>query len=240
MSGDDEAFEALRRANPVPLVDAGARPDPAPDDVLRRIVGGHVRPAVPRRKAGAAAAVALGLVAVGAAGWTLAGPRGEPSKPLTVGCYAAADLGGRVEVAVQDGRRPEDICADLWRKGVLGEGVVPPLAACVLASGTVGVFPGTGPAVCVAVQGTPARQPAVTGEPDPVALRLALVEALRAEGCVGVERAVDLVRRALDDGGFRGWTVEVAGTAGPDRPCATLGFDVPAARVVVVPGPRVP
>lgn len=239
MSGDDQAFDALRRANPVPLIDAGARPDPVPVDVLRRIVAGGVRPAFPRRRARAAAALALGLVAVGTAGWTLVGPRDEPSKPLTVGCYAVADLGGRVEVAVQDGRPPEDICADLWRKGVLGEGVVPPLAACVLASGTVGVFPGTGPGVCVAVQGTPAR-PAVTAEPDPVALRLALVETLHAEGCVGVERAVHLVRRALDDGGFRGWTVEVAGTPRPDRPCATLGFDVPAARVIVVPGPRVP
>ncbi|MFP5319992.1 MAG: hypothetical protein ACLGI2_17085 [Acidimicrobiia bacterium] len=236
---EDHAFEALRRANPVPLVEAGPPPGLVPDDVFHRIVAGEAGGAVSRRRT-RVAFVAVAMVATVTAGWTvLAGPD-EPTNRLTVGCYATVDAGGRVEVVVRDGRTPEEICARLWREGVFGGAAVPPLAACVLASGAIGVFPGTGPGVCAAVQGAPAQEPDAAGGPDPVALRLSLLEALHAEGCVRPERAVDLIRRALADGGYQGWTVEVAGTPGPDRPCATLGFDVPGARVVVVPGPRAP
>ena len=239
MSDQRDAFEVLRQANPVPGAEAGGLARLVPDDVLAAVLaGGREQPARRRRRR---IAVSVGVVAaLATVGWTMFTSRTEPSKPLTVGCYAAADLDGRIEIAVLDGGTPEEVCAGLWQRGVFGAGPTPPLVACVLQSGTVAVLPGTGARTCAAVEAVALRGGNGGNQPDPVALRQSLVAALRSSGCVSVPRAVELVEGQLAEGGYRSWTVEVAGDPGPDRPCASLAFDVPRERVLVVPGPPVP
>lgn len=240
MSGKHDAFDALCRANPVRLADVHPGTVPEVEDVFRRIVAEPLGRPARRPARRRVAAMAAGVVVLATAAWTVFDPDDEPSKPLTVGCYAAADLDSRVEIAARDGRTPVEVCGEMWRRGVFGPGPRPPLTACLLPSGTVAVLPGAASGVCTAIQAVP--RPSTGGSapaagPDVVALRLALVEAVRAEGCTSVTRAADLARSALAEGGFQGWDVEVTGAAGPDRPCASLGFDVPGRRVLVVPGP---
>lgn len=110
-----------------------------------------------------AGAVAV-LVGGGAAGAAAAGFF-RVTDTSTGFCYSADSLGAvRVEYATADGNAAEnglDVCAVYWRSGAFREGVpadpdavptgqghpVPPLTACALETGQVGVFPGDA-AVC--------------------------------------------------------------------------------------------
>lgn len=72
-----------------------------------------------------------------------------PTAP-EVGCYAAASLDADTAVLATDGRSPLDVCAEVWASGALVVGANAPrvLEACVVPSGSVGVFPGDRPGVC--------------------------------------------------------------------------------------------
>jgi hypothetical protein len=239
MTTEREVFDLLRRAKPVAPEAVVAS---AVDEVLERILA---TPPVeiaqaPRRPVRRLALVVGTVAALAAVGWTAFTLRSEPSKPLTVGCYAAADLDSRTEVVVAEGKSPAEACRDLWRRGVFGAVAVPDLAECVLASGSVGVFPASGGDTCADVQAARLRPESSAGTPDVVALRQALVETFRAQGCLPAAPAREIVGRHLAERGFDGWTVEVTGTFGPERPCASLAFDVPASRILIIPVPRMP
>lgn len=246
MTGERDAFDLLKLANPVPArASDDATMAATLDEVLDRIVASPPverrslwRPVRRRRRLRIAV---VGVMALGTVGWTVFALRDEPTKPLTIGCYEAADLDARVEVAAADGRPPEEVCRELWRRGAFGNVPVPDLAACVLATGTVGVFPGTGAGTCADVQSAPLPPDTTApGTPDVVALREALVETYLAEGCIAAGPAREIVARHLAERGFTGWTVVVGDGFGPERPCATLAFDVESSRVLVVPVPRMP
>ncbi len=240
MATERDAFELLRRANPVP---GEALVASAVNDVLERVLAAppaETDPA-PGRPTRRLAVVVVGiLAALAAVGWTALTLRSEPSKPLTVGCYAAADLDSRAEVVVADGRPPEEACRDVWRRGAFGDVPVPDLAECVLPSGSVGVFPASGGNTCADVQAGRHRPGPSEGKPDVVALRQALVETFRDEGCLGAASAREIVRRHLAEHGFDGWIVEVTGNFGPERPCASLAFDVPTSLILIIPVPGTP
>lgn len=237
MTGGHDAFDALRSANPLP---EGTRLEPllvAAKEVLDRAIA---EPPPPRRWPRRAAVTVVAGMALATAGWTAVSLLDQADRTVTVGCYAAAHPRGQVEVVAHDGRSPVELCAELWQHGAFGPDPAPALQPCVLPSGTVAVVPGKQPETCAALGASPLEPPAPGGEADVMALREALVAAVMSEGCIEVPRAVELVERALAQGRFIGWTVQVTGGSGPDRPCATLGFDVPSERVLVVPGPRPP
>jgi hypothetical protein len=227
----DERHRSIVEAPPAPLPLA-----------LRRLPR---RPPYRRRRLAAAALV----VAMTTVGWAIYQATREPTKPSTIVCYAAADLGSRTQVVVNDGRPPTDICADLWRRGVFGETSVPPLVACVIPSGVVGVVPSAGPDTCTAMGAsslapspTTTSDPSTTGSTPSTTLDPAtLTEALSAQFrglCYAEDQARELVERELAARGLGDWTVVSQGTFTAERPCATLAVGEGTVRLIPAPPPR--
>jgi hypothetical protein len=89
------------------------------------------------------------LAALAVTGFTTYALTREPAHLESVGCFETAELDGNIAVVSADGRSPTAICAELWRQGAMGPGPAPDrLAACVLETGAVGVFPGSGKDTC--------------------------------------------------------------------------------------------
>src|SRR5438270_11287110 len=119
MANQRDPFTILRHANPVTeseleevwtstqleVLDRvlSSVPSPAPSPARQRRRSRPLRgpgPWRPRPRL----VVALIVIAVAGVGWTVYLSARKPSKPLTVGCYEAADLNSRTAVAVNDGR----------------------------------------------------------------------------------------------------------------------------------------
>lgn len=194
------------------------------------------RSSMRRRLVFAFAALGVVLVATGFGAYALT--RDEPTHFDSIGCFDSADLRANAAIVGVDGRSPAEICAEVWATGGFGPGrAVPPLQACVLETGAVGVFPGSGAEVCnrlgIAALGSGYEAKAARF----AKLRNAIVAGLRQ--CVGEDRARSLVRDTLEGHGFSGWRFELVAPFTAERPCAELGgLDVERKRVVVVPGER--
>lgn len=181
-------------------------------------------------------AAALLLGATGVATYVLTRPATHLE---SVGCYERADLGANTTIVSMDGRDPVAICAELWEDGDVGPGSVPELAACVLPSGAVGVFPRSGDETCNSL-GLANLAAGFTESAKKVADLHAAVVARFAIDCFDEARARRLVESELAAGGFRGWQVEVAGGGfGDERPCASFGTDAARNVALVIAGERV-
>jgi hypothetical protein len=167
----------------------------------------------------------------------------EPSHLESIGCFETAELEGNVAVVNADGRDPTAICADVWQQGAFGTVAVPEhLAACVLETGAVGVFPSSGEDTCEQF-GLADLPPTYAAEAEHfAALRDAIVEKLgasssgRSEGdlkCVGEQEARAFVRQELDARGYEDWSIEAFGGGR----CAEVGFDGERKIVFLVLGP---
>ena len=177
------------------------------------------------------------VVAVLSAGFTFYALR-QVSEPLTIGCYGQADLDADTAVVGADGSSPVAACEELWRQGSFGGGSVPPLTACVLPSGAVGVFPTGGEDTCERLGMAAVDSASYPEEVDEgVGLRTALVDEFVARECVSEQQAMDLVNRELRGRGLEDWTVEVSGSFDIRRPCASLAFEPKSKKVSLVPIP---
>jgi hypothetical protein len=274
---DFDPLERLRAANPVPAGQLDDLVFGAPAQALfRRIVAldasAPVRarqsrtPVAPvttaprppsRRRIPKVAVVGAALaVSVGVAGYALVGH--QPSKSATVACFMAADLRANTAVVDVDRRGPGAACADFWATGAFGRPAIPPpLRACILESGVVGVFPeDPGRDVCLDLGLTAAAPPSPTTTggrgPGPtngpiseddrfLMFRDAILARVIGQPCIGPEPATALVREELGRAGLGGWTVRTGeGGFTAERPCASLSF-LPAERtVVLVAGPPTP
>jgi hypothetical protein len=243
MSGPDP-FDVLRQVNPV---DPDQLPDsdsPGGRELLETILGQPHRRSdrrwLPRvalrapRRSRLIPAVAVLALALGAGAWALT--RGV-SEPLTIGCYAAPDLAAKTAVISADGRSPVDACREVWKAHEFGGRTTPPLAACVLHSGALGVFPDNG-STCNALGLPPVSSTYKANTTPAVQLKERLVEAFLNEKCLDEERARTLVKDEFDRLDLRGWRVETTAPFTTDRPCATLAFDLKQNTVLLVPGPR--
>jgi hypothetical protein len=183
----------------------------------------------------AGGALVVASLVTAAAVWVVTRPAGNPTR---VACFAAADLDADTAVvAASAGGDPITSCEEVWRNGSFrGWGAVPPLAACVLASGTVGVFPGD-PSLCDRLG--LARHVAEGADWDARVGQLVdgLTSELASPACVDVAVAADLVRERLDQLDLDGWTLIAPATVAPDRPCASVAFDPPAKTITLVPVP---
>jgi hypothetical protein len=193
--------------------------------------GGGRRPS--KRLVVGIAVATVGLVAAAAA-WVVTRPADNPTR---VACYAAADLEADTAPLAAGLGDPIAACEEVWRTGPFQAwGAVPPLAACVLASGGVGVFPGE-PSVCDRLG--LARLATESGDWNARVTQLVdgLTAELAAPSCVDVAVAADLVRQRLDQLDLDGWTLIAPATVVPERPCASVAFDPPARTVTLVPVP---
>lgn len=205
---------------------------------VSRIISGAKR-RQHRRRVAMSAVPAVGLVAAGGAALLTS----DDLVVTNVVCFDKADLNdpnlGQVTPG-NDGRSPEDVCAEVWRRGdmhpVGAPGIVPPLTACAIdhngvgmTRGTVGVFPTDEEGFC----SRPGLQPMPDGyenEVRPFAqmtddMALAIRDAAVQEGgseeraCLTADSAVGIVAQVLRDHGYDDWTVQV----GHDQegPCRT-------------------
>ena len=179
MKDGSDPFETLRRINPV---DPSTLPDPERSrealDAMERIIRGDAAAAegerfrrtrslwrTRRRRVYLVPIVAAAALAAATLAWALT--RG-PTQHLDIGCYATIDLHGRAAVVPATEASPIETCEKLWLTGVFGK-PPPPLEACVLPSGAVGVFPSPEENSCERLNLAPAP---AGSEPPPSSVEL--------------------------------------------------------------------
>ena len=241
-------FEILLRANPVdrdrlPEVSESAHGralleeiiDMAQPTTTTRSV--PAPPPSPRRRRSRMLIPIVAAAAVLSMGFTVYALTRDVTEPSGIGCYAEADTGAKTVVVGADGRPPVAVCEAVWAGGAFGPGEMPPLAACVLTTGAVGVFPG-GPETCASLDLAPLDGTTYPGEVgDFIAFRTALVDRFRAAGCLNEQAASEAVREEFATRGLSGWTVVTESRFSAARPCASLAFEPEAKRVSLVPIP---
>jgi hypothetical protein len=154
----------------------------------------------------------------------------------SIGCYATADLGADTTIVSADGRDPVAICTELWQQGVVGRGKAPAqLAACVLDSGAVAVFPAAGRDTCNSL-GLANLAEGFAADAGRVADLSGAVTARLAVDCVSEGEARGLVQQELAARGFAGWRVDVAGDGySAARPCTQFGTDASGRLALLIP-----
>lgn len=179
---------------------------------------------------------AIAIVALGsaAAGYELTRP---VTSPLSVGCYAAPSRTA-LAVVVPSGTSATATCRPLWLNGTLGGGGVPPLYACVLPSGALGVFPSRDGTPCARL-GLAQPAPATGATGRAIRLREALVhDEATSRGCLDEGAARRDVQTALASLGLSGWRTVVQPGFSLAQHCSGYGIDVAGRTVYVVPQPR--
>ena len=215
---------------------------------LVREVAMWEREAQRRRRRLALVIIPAVLAVLAVTGFTTYALTREPTHLESVGCFETAELDGNIAVVNADGRAPTAICAGLWRQGDMGAVPAPEsLAACVLETGAVGVFPSSGEDTCEHL-GLADLPPTYVAEAERfAALRDAIAAELGASygsterdpKCLREKEARALVRRELDARGYEDWSIEVIGGGFTESPCAAvgLGFDGERKAVFLVPEP---
>lgn len=178
------------------------------------------------------AVAALGLAAFA---WAIA--PSSVTKPATVGCYAADSLNADTAV-VDGGSDPFGACSAVWANGQLGAPSHPLLAACVLPSGSLGVFPSSsGESVCSQMSLATPTQPYPNNESRAFqSFKTAIVAHFMATSCMSPAQAQATVARDLESHGLSAWTT-TSGAFTADRPCAGLAFNTDQHQIVLVPQP---
>lgn len=250
MTEDTDPIEALRAANPV---DSRRLTDPSASSSARALfeeitmspqilappsstVDDSDDSKLPRRltrRVVMAPVIAIAVVGLAAFAWAIA--PSTVTKPTTVGCYAADSLSSDAAV-IDGGSDPIGACSGLWAKGQLGPPSAPLLAACVLPSGALGVFPSSsGEAVCGQMNLATPTQPYPNGESRAFeSFKGAVVADFTATSCMSPAQAQSTVTRELDGHGLSTWTTSKA-TFTADRPCAGLAFNTDEHQVLLVP-----
>jgi hypothetical protein len=215
---------------------------------LVREVAMWERSARRRRRRLALVLVPAVLAVLAVTGFTTYALTREPTHLESIGCFETAELDGNIAIVNADGRGPTAICAELWRQGDMGPGPAPEsLAACVLETGAVGVFPSSGIDTCEQLGLADLPPTYAAGAERFAALRDAIAAELGASygsterdpKCLREEEARALVRRELAARGYEDWSIEVIGGGFAESPCTAvgLGFDGERKVVFLVPEP---
>jgi len=188
------------------------------------------------------ALVALAAAIATAAAYVATRPVSEPS---TVGCYLEAHLGSDVVVlAASIDTAAEELCRTVWEPGgefaaetglgVAQDGTAPPLAACVLDSGAIGVFPMiVGADVCTELGLAEPDAGSVEDNRAIIEMENAVVDRF-LDACLDLATAEAVVESELASRDLSDWRVIESRPFGPERPCATLAIDASAKTVLLV------
>ena len=246
MKDGSDPFETLRRINPV---DPSTLPDPERSrealDAMERIMRGDAAGAgaerfrrtrslwrTRRRRVYLIPIVAAAALAVATLAWALT--RG-PTQHLDIACYATIDLHGRAAVVPATEASPIESCEKLWLTGAFGK-PPPPLEACVLPSGAVGVFPSPEGNSCELLNLAPVHSGSHP-PPSSVELQNTLVEKF-LDYCLTEPVARRIIQGELTRLGLKDWRVVTGGRFNQDRPCASLAFEEKQRQIILVPVPR--
>lgn len=174
--------------------------------------------------------------------------RTEPTHFESIGCYGRADLEADVTVVSPDGTSALEQCRRLWEEGSMGRPVPQHLAACVLDTGPIAVFPSIGARTCeqMGLADLSARGRAESRRF--VEMRDAVYAEIGTPGsgssrgsptCVGEAQARETVRRLLDRHGYADWKIGTAGGEFSSRqPCADVSFDGGSKTALLLPKER--
>ncbi len=248
-----DPFELLQELNPVDPADLrGVAFSPQAQDALEQILAGIRQPPrlsrkvrVPHFRRRTVALVLIPLAAaIATAAWALSQ---EASQQLTIGCYASADLEAHTVVVPAGDASPTSTCRVVWERRDFGTPTAPPLQACVLPSGAIGVFPSPDGQACNHLKLAPLEpnsSPPSTrtaGQPGSSAqLKNALVAKFLANRCMNQQQATSVVQTELRRLRLSGWQVRPNGVFINERPCAGLAFDEAHHAVFLVPMPKQP
>jgi hypothetical protein len=242
-----DPFETLRDLNPVDPADLrGVASMPEAQRALESILADRRTQAwrFPRRLTHRPLkrTIALALIPITAcvavAAWALTQ---GPSKQLTIGCYAAANLHARTVIVPAGSASAIRTCAAVWSRGEFGPARQPRLEACVLSSGAVGVFPSRSGHACRRLKLAPLAPGTPTVSASAVALlKRGLVRTFIAMPCMTKVQATTTVRAELRRLQLGQWDVQTNGSFSAARPCAGLAFDEERKIVLLVPTPRRP
>lgn len=214
---DRDPFELLAALNPVEGLSERL---PGDDAMLAAIVAA---PVVPLRRARGRRRrwVTGGAVVVVSAGLAAAAflRQESPTNPLQLVCYPVAEDPPPALFDAPMGQDPIASCGELWMNGRIAfDGAPPPLTACVLDTGVIGVIPGD-QRVCAEL-GLANWVGALTDDEQNL---LAFQEALFdnfAERCVGEADVEARTRDLMDAFDVADWTLLQRGGYSVERPCS--------------------
>lgn len=238
-----EVVELLRRMDPIAEVEEKTSPNA--ERMLQDILSGthpapRLHPSARQRRQRRILPFGIGLVGLSTAAfaWALTS---QASDPLQVGCYAELDLGGDIVVLETDERGFVGVCAQAWERGDLGPFLeVPELAACVLDSGAVGVFPSRDNEPCGELGLLALSEESPPGEKAVIGLDDAVTEIFLAQTCVDPEEARQVVESALQERGLNDWRVIENTPYSEARACASVSIDPAAMTITLIPIPPQP
>lgn len=154
------------------------------------------RPAVGRRRRRLVTVLVPAVVILLAAtAFTTYSLTREPKHLESVGCFDRASLSANTAIVSADGRDPVAICSEVWKQGALGTHMPKQLAAWVLQTGAIGVFPRTGPDTCGALGLAPLPASYAAEAKRFAALQSAIVARLGAPASGSSKRGRECVGR---------------------------------------------
>ena len=258
-----DPFDRLRDADPLRDRPLPGADDPAARAMREAVLTGSPGASHRRRRRWIAGVAAAAAVATAAA---IAVTTNRVQDPVRVGCYDAPSTQASTAVVQVGDGGPVATCEALWATGQIDPGVtdpadVPPLVACTLDSGAVGVFPA---ASCDEVVDTPLPSPSASGTPavtppastaptasptaptslpmpdygtDDERVRRAMeqIRLTMLDRCLSLDAAVGVAEQALADEGLEGWTVGPVIEDYPDDSCAGFFPDTSERFVGFVP-----
>lgn len=195
----------------------------------------------PRRVLVAAIAVATaGILAAAAyAGYALTRPATQLE---SIGCYESDSLDANTAVLSSSTESPVAACAGTYASAFPNSQPPTSFAACVLPSGSIGVFPADAESgTCKSLGLSNLAQTSATQAQmrQFVDLKQALDAIFTGNACLSHEQARASVRAALDNNGLSTWTIQEGEGHGEgfstQRPCAGLAYDTAQQTVVLVP-----
>lgn len=235
-----DPFDTLRDLNPVKPDDLEDARSQQAEAALARILDenpqrrGRLRRPRERRRVliriSAVAAVALVAAAV-----ALLATNGTTRQ--TVNCYADTALKSTSVKVETSQHKAVATCRSAWRRGSFGSRSAPPLRACVLPSGTVGVFPNESGQACqqLNLQSAPGVEQQPPADTRVEQLRTRLERAARIQQCLTTPSAVSLIRSQFRQLRLSDWTVAVAPTLRGTTKCSRLTVDAERRTVTVQP-----
>ena len=237
MSQPRDPLKRLRKANPVPPDQAPRADSPQARVLFQRIVEQPPGKARKRWWTGRAWILLPAiLVLAGAATYVILRPVTEP---ISVACFQGPDVkANRAIVPPTD--NPVAACRDVWQPGgefnPSGEITPPPLTACVLNGGALGVFPSLLEADTCTVLGLAHPATARLSGLNRAVLDVQAALAKRFLGaCVSRNEAVALARAELSRHGLSDWRIDVPLPFTSTEPCASVAFDLEHRTLRLIP-----
>lgn len=238
MTAPRDPFERLRVSDPARDRKPASPASDRAEKLFRNIVtSGPRKERIPRPRWRRVPVIVAAVLLLAAAAYALTQ---SVTEPLTVGCYRKATLDSDVAViSARTSFSAVDLCQAVWQPG--GEfasdtnGQPPRLAACVLGTGAIGVFPSSGSDdVCLELGLDPVDESPDDDNQRAIDLQEALLPHF-LDMCLDQTGAESAIEEELEQSHLTDWRVVSDQAFTADRPCASLAIDSATRTIELVP-----